>query len=224
MKLIFLGNSLVEGKYGGDFVAAVAKRLPKHTVINAGKSGSTILNLLKRLDDVLAHEPDGIFVVCGGNDAISHSQPQTRHYYEQVQKVPGGEVTPELYARGIRDLLTQIQLAHVLAWVALAPLEYNLETAQAIQQYNALTAEVAHAANIPVLDLAARLSPAHIPARPALTQADINLIGKRINSGWSDYAAERERGGYTYTFDGLHFTPETAQQAAEWIVTFLELD
>ena len=104
MKIAFLGNSLVEGSYGGNFVAQVAARLPQHTLINAGQNGNTILNLLGRLDDLLAQEPEIVFVFCGGNDAISNSQPETRRYYERVMKVPGGVVTPDQFRNHFREL------------------------------------------------------------------------------------------------------------------------
>jgi lysophospholipase L1-like esterase len=223
MKIAFLGNSLVEGSYGGNFVAEVAALLPNHTVINAGRNGSTILNLLRRLDDVLEQEPDGVFVLCGGNDAISYYQPDTRRYYEQVQGVPGGVITPELYMQSYRDLLTRIQLAHALAWVALAPVEYSPETVAAMQHYNGLARAVAQRLNVPILDLMAAFAPQHFQPRESLSLKTINLIGQRIASGWADYEAERQRGGYTYTFDGLHLTPQSAKQVARLVLEFLAL-
>lgn len=223
MKIVFLGDSLTWGGYGGNFVAEVTKLLPQHQIINAGIGGNTVHNLLNRVDDVLSEEPDGIFVMVGGNDAISFSQPETRRYYEQVQKVPGGIVTPEQFSQTYRDLLTHIQLAHVLAWVGLEPGEYNLEVVAAIQQYNGRAREAAESLNVPVLDLMVHFpTQDHLPPRPPLTQADINLIGKRSSSGWSDYETERQRGGYTFTFDGLHVTPEAAKKMAAIIVDFLD--
>ncbi len=223
MKLIFLGDSLTWGGYGGDLVAEVAVLLPEHTIVNEGVGGNTVLNLLERLDDVLAQDPDGIFIMVGGNDAISYSQPATRRYYEQVQHVPDGCVRPEQFAQGYRDLLTRIQVAHVLAWVGLEPAEYNPETVAAMRQYNDLARDTARSLNVPVMDLMERLPPGNVPARPALSQAEINLIGKRVNLGWSDYEAEQQRGGYHFTFDGLHLTPDIARLVARWIVEFLEL-
>jgi len=222
MKLVFLGNSLVEGSYGGNFVAGVARRLPKHTIINAGHGGNTIINLLNRLDSVLELNPDGIFVMCGGNDAISYSQPETRNYYRRAQKVPGGVVTPDMFARYYRDLLTHIQLAHVQAWVGLPPIEYNPEVVATLKQYNELARDAADSLNIPVLDLFAHFVPEHVPPRPPLNRDFINRIGQRMRSGWSDYDAERQRGGFTFTFDGIHFTPEAAERAADLIVEFLK--
>lgn len=221
MHITFLGNSLVEGRYGGSFVKAAADHLPSHTITNAGVSGSTILNIAARLEGVLADQPDGVFLVCGGNDAISYSQPATRRYYEQAQGVPGGMVPPDVFARSYRDVLLRLQMAHVLAWVGLGQAEYNPAVVTAMTQYNALAREAAASLNIPVLDLTAELVPASVPDRPPLSVASINLIGQRMRSGWQDYEAERVRGGYTFTFDGLHLTPSAAQSVGERAAAFI---
>ncbi len=218
-----MGDSLTWGKYGGDFVAQVAHLLPEHTITNAGVGGFTILNLLAGLDDVLAAAPDLIFVMVGGNDALSSLFPALRPYYRQVHKVADGFVPPEVFARAYRDLLTRIQLAHVQAAVGLPPAEYNPEVAAIIEQYNNLAREAAASFNIPLLDVMARFKPAYIPERPPLTMADINLIGARVRDNWDDYETEREQGGYSFTFDGLHLTPEAAHQLAIWIAEFLAL-
>ncbi len=223
MKIAFLGNSLVEGSYGGNFVAEVAARLPQHTIINAGQNGNTIFNLLARLDALLEQEPDAVMVFCGGNDAISYSQPETRRYYERVMKVPNGSVTPDDFRTAFRDLLTRIQAAQVVATVGLSPMEQNPTVVEAMRQYNGIAADVCRSLNVPTLDLISAMNPAQIPDRPALSQATINLIGQRVTSGWNDYESERQRGGYTYSFDGLHLTPEAAKQVAAMVVEFLDL-
>ena len=43
MRIVFLGDSLTWGQYGGDFVAEVAKRLPEHETLNAGVGGDTVV-------------------------------------------------------------------------------------------------------------------------------------------------------------------------------------
>jgi lysophospholipase L1-like esterase len=221
MKLLFLGDSLTWGGYGGSFVAEVAKRLPDHTIVNAGEGGNTVINLLNRLDSVLEQEPDGVFVMVGGNDAISYSQSETRKYYRRVQKIPDGIVTPEIFAQNYRDLLTRIQLAHVQTWVGLPPVEYNPEVVAAVRQYNELARDAASSLNIPVLDLMAQLMSEIIPQRPPLNQEFINRIGQREKSGWSDFEAEQQRGGFTFTFDGLHLTPEAARRIGQLVTEFL---
>ncbi len=223
MKLVFLGDSLTWGHYGGNYVAEVAALLPEHSIMNAGEGGNTVVNLLRRLDTALAQEPDGLFVMVGGNDTISYSQPATRPYYAQVQKIPAGMITPEQFAQTYRDLLTQLQLAHIQTWVGLENTDYSPQLAAAFAQFNGLAADAARSFNIPVLDFNHHFPASALQHRPPLSLDSINLIGRRINAGWADYDAERARGGYTYTFDGLHWMPDTARQAAKFIVEFLRL-
>lgn len=222
MRIVFLGDSLTWGGYGGNYVDEVQKRLPDDEIINAGVGGNTVLNLLERLEsDVLVREPDGVFVMIGGNDSISYVQPKTRPYYKQVQKVPDGGVDPDLFAETYRELLYQLQLAHVQTWMGLPPKEYNPATVEAMEQYNTLAAEVARSFNVPTLDLMAHFKPDHIPDRPEIDIGFIERIGKNIASGWKDYQAEQKRGGYVFTFDGLHLMPNAAKRMGELAAEFI---
>ncbi len=221
MKLICLGDSLTQGIYGGSYVNALARLMPEHTIINAGRNGDTVISLLERLDDVLAQSPDGIFLMVGGNDAISYAQPKVRSYYRKSQGLSEGFVSPEQFSAAYRDLLLQLQIAGVLVWVGLPPNEYNPAVVNALRQYNALAQEAALALSIPVHDFMADFVPAHLPNRPDLDLKTIALIGARESSGWHDYQKARLEGGYTFTFDGLHLMPESAEQMARLLARFL---
>jgi len=224
MRIVFLGDSLTWGGYGGSYVAEIEKQHTDHEIINAGVGGNTVLNLLERVEkDVIEREPDGVFVMVGGNDSTSYTQPQTRKYYEQVQKVPDGIVTPQMFAEAYRELLNKLNLAFIQTWVGLPPKEYNPATVNAMREFNEITSDICRSMNIPTLDLMAHFKPDHIPDRPEIDMKFINLIGKRGAKGWDDYEAEQERGGFTYTFDGLHFTPESAKEAAHLIADFIGL-
>lgn len=222
-KLIFLGDSLTRGAYGGDFVAEVARRLPSYDIVNMGVGGSTVLNLLNRLASVIAEEPDGVFVMVGGNDSISYSQPDTRPYYRKSQGVPDGVVTPDRFAEAYREILSQLQLHHIQTWVGLPPKEYSPETVASQRHYNRIAAEIARTMNIPTLDLMAHFVPEDhsITPRPPIDIGLITKIGQRSANGWNDYETERRRLGFTYTFDGIHIMPETAPLFADLIVPFI---
>jgi hypothetical protein len=77
--------------------------------------------------------------------------------------------------------------------------------------------------NIETLDFMAHFVPNSIPRRPPLGLPAINLIGERTRTGWADYETERQAGGYTFTFDGLHIMPEVASEMADQIIDLLEL-
>lgn len=222
MKIAFLGDSLTWGGYGGDFVAHIAAMLPEHEIINAGVGGNTVVNLLRRVHDVIAQAPDIIFVMVGGNDCVSYIYPQVRGYYKKSQNLESGFVSPDEYASTYRDLLTEIQLHHIQPVVGIAPTEYNRELLQARQVYHDLAREAAASMNIPLLDLTERFQVDHIPQRPAVNLKFIQTIGEHVASGWDDYETERQKYGYTYTFDGMHLTPAAAQQFAAEIVAFLK--
>lgn len=224
MRIVFLGDSLTWGGYGGDFVAEVARLLPQHEIINAGNGGDTVVNLLNRLDKVLELQPDAVFVMVGGNDAISYSQPKTRTYYRRRGGAPpDGAMTLDLFTRSYRDLLTQLQAHHIHTWVGLEPAEHNPDVVAAQRRFNEQACEVAEALRVPVLDLFALLVPDTVSEHPPLSMDTIRLIGERSGTDWNDYETERRQGGFTYSFDGMHLTPETANRIAQEIVKFLQV-
>ncbi|MBE0689291.1 MAG: hypothetical protein IH587_04120, partial [Anaerolineae bacterium] len=192
MRIVCLGDSLTWGGYGGNYVEVLARLRPEHTFINAGVGGDTVLNLLRRLEgDVLRHSPDAVFVMVGGNDAISYIYPATRRYYLQAKQIAEGYVTPDQFEQNYRDLLTRLQLAHVLPWVGLQPSEYNRTLVDVLQQFNDRAAIAARAHNIPTLDLMQPLTPSTLTERPPFTMDDINLIGRRVKAHWDDYETAR---------------------------------
>ena len=79
-----------------------------------------------------------------------------------------------------------------------------------------------HVRENPTLAPKIECTPDFIPERPELDMRYIFLIGNRVKQRWDDYAAEQERGGYAYSFDGVHFTPETAQAVGETVATFIQ--
>lgn len=222
MKIVFLGDSLTWGGYGGNFVEEARRLLPEHTLINAGEGGNTVINLLRRVDrDVLSHQPDAVFIMVGGNDAISYSQPKTRSYYRQAQDIEDGFVSPEQFEAGYRDLLTALHLAHVVTWVGLEPSEYNSTVTATLRDYNERLREIARSFNVPVLDLMGELTPPNIPERPPLDIGFILTIGRREQTGWNAFEQAQREGGYSFSFDGLHLTPAAAAHIAARIAAFI---
>jgi len=223
MRLVFLGDSLTWGGYGGNWVDEVARLLPAIQIVNAGVGGDTVVNLQRRLPGVLEqHRPDALFVMVGGNDAVSYTMPAVRPYYRSSKGLqPDGIVSPDLFASTYRELLSELLLHHVQPFVGLPPTEYNAVLVEVRRQYNQLAQDVAQSLGVPVLDLATPFTPSNPIEREPVTMAFIREIGQRGASGWQDFEAERARFGYTYTFDGMHLLPETAPLFAEKIVAFL---
>ena len=190
--------------------------------ITAGVGGDTVVNLLRRVDDVLdEHEPDAMFVMVGGNDNVSYSQPATRGYYRKSKQLEKGYITPDEHAAAYRDLLTRISLAYVQPLVGLSPAEYSRALVASRAEFTQRARDVAEALNVPVLDLDAVFTPDEPIEREPVNIHFISQIGARSATDWDDFEAERQKWGYTYTFDGMHILPETAPQFADHIVPFL---
>ena len=223
MRIVFIGDSLTWGGYGGNFVDIVAGRLPEHVIINAGVGGDTVVNMLRRVDDVIEeHKPDAAFCMVGGNDAVSYSQPETRPYYRKSKRIEQGFVSPDDHAEAYRELLQRLQLAFVMPMIGLSPTEYSADLVAARAEYSTRVREIAHSLNVPLLDLDAPFTPAQPIERPPVNLMFIQTIGDNIAQGWADYETERQKWGYTYTFDGMHLTPQSAEAFADLIVPFLQ--
>lgn len=222
MKLICFGDSLTAGSYGGSYVKAMRALTPDIKIINGGVGGDTVINLQHRLEsDVLDKQPDSVFLMIGGNDAISYSQPKTRSYYRNAKGIPDGVVTPDMFAAAYRDVLMHLHLAGIVVHVGCAPVEYSPTVVETFRQYHALAKEAASAYNVPVLDMLDMFLPQHVPARPDLDINTILTIGAREKRGWTDFETARAEGGFTFTFDGLHFMPEAAARIGRLISDFV---
>ncbi|HEX2908972.1 MAG TPA: GDSL-type esterase/lipase family protein [Phototrophicaceae bacterium] len=221
MKIVFFGDSLTQGTFGVSYVAKVAAALPRLQLINAGVNGDTSLNLCRRVAKaVLAHQPDGVVVMIGVNDAMTFGEPGSRAYYRFVKRVPGGLITPAVFRENMRILLGKLVAAGVRVWVVLPPLEYSPASLAAMRAMNAAAQTVCQEFNLPTLDLLARLVTAPVPPRPAISYRTYqhNL---RVALGYQQFDRLRDQGGFIYSFDGLHLTEAGAQIVADEMVHFL---
>jgi lysophospholipase L1-like esterase len=222
MKIVFFGDSLTWGGYGGNFVDVITRLLPNHTIINEGVGGDTVVNLYQRYESIIdKHQPDALFVMVGGNDAASYSMPDTQIYYRSNKKIPNGIVTPEIFESTYRDLLTELQLNHIITFMGLAPTEYNPKLKATKHQYNQLAQAVASSLNITVLDLETPFATESIPDREPVNLKFIQDIGYRTSSSWDDFETERKKYGYTHTFDGMHLMPSSAEKMGKLVAEFI---
>jgi lysophospholipase L1-like esterase len=70
MKIAFLGDSLTEGWPGAAYFPLLARRLPRHELLNLGRAGDTVLDLRRRVTQVGLGAVDLAFIWVGVNDAV----------------------------------------------------------------------------------------------------------------------------------------------------------
>jgi lysophospholipase L1-like esterase len=224
MKIVFFGDSLTQGTYGVNYVNKVAAQMPGHHFMNEGINGDTSLNLYKRLErDVLSHKPDGVLIMVGINDAVSHAEPGSRPYYRFYKRVHGGQISPIAFRENLRTIIMKLRFAQIKVWLVLPPVETRPTVVTVLRQMNASAADLGREYQLPVLDLMAQMTPAEVPDRPAvqlIPAMQRNLI-RYLTLKPADYDRLRDADGYHYSFDGIHLTENSAQTMANAITNFL---
>ena len=71
MKIAFLGDSLTEGWPGAAFLPLLGGRFPEHRLINLGRAGDGVADLLRRLPHQDPGPVDLVVLWIGVNDAVS---------------------------------------------------------------------------------------------------------------------------------------------------------
>ena len=68
--IAFLGDSLTEGRPGAAYFPLLQKRLPRHELLNLGRAGDTVADLLRRVTRRGLDPVDLAFIWVGVNDAV----------------------------------------------------------------------------------------------------------------------------------------------------------
>ncbi len=145
-KIVFLGDSITQaavspGGYIQILDAAISDE--RATLIGAGISGHKVPDLQKRLEtDVLAHDPDLVFIYIGIND-VWHSQ-------------SGNGTSKEDYESGLRDLISRIEARGakvILATPTLIGEQRENELDTMLEEYAAISRRVAKETGVHLCDL-----------------------------------------------------------------------
>ena len=70
MQIAFLGDSLTEGWPGTAYFPLLQMRLPRHELLNLGRAGDTVADLLRRMAYRGLDPVDLAFIWVGANDAV----------------------------------------------------------------------------------------------------------------------------------------------------------
>jgi lysophospholipase L1-like esterase len=70
MVIAFLGDSLTEGRPGAAYFPLLQERLPRRDLLNLGRAGDTIVDLLRRVTHRGLDPVDAAFIWVGVNDAV----------------------------------------------------------------------------------------------------------------------------------------------------------
>ncbi|HEX6123444.1 MAG TPA: GDSL-type esterase/lipase family protein [Ktedonobacterales bacterium] len=240
MRIVFLGDSLTEGRDGASYLAVLRRRAAEEAaprgveLVNAGVGGDTVLNLLRRVPvDVVPLAPAWVVVLIGVNDAttaLARRRPPTmrtlatRRYFQREKHIRGA-VTPARYTDGLR-LLVETLRARTAARIALCTPPTIGESLAArswrlLDQYAAAVRLVADERGCALIEVHAAFARAlaALPPRPLATRLLGPLRARALPSG--DFEAIARARGLTYTYDGVHLTAAGAALVAETLYAWL---
>jgi len=192
MEIAFLGDSLTEGRPGAAYFPLLQMRLPRHELLNLGRAGDTVADLLRRMAHRGLDPVDLAFIWVGANDAVMDA------WGAVGDEAGGGWGWPERLAR-IRDdyqRLVEWTAARTSRIVCVRPIV--LETDGSVWQERADE----------LGDVVAQLAGAQ--------------DGRRALDLHPAFAAARDAGAGPFTGDGIHFTDAGAVVVAAAFAAVIE--
>ncbi|MCJ7622674.1 MAG: GDSL-type esterase/lipase family protein, partial [Anaerolineaceae bacterium] len=117
--LVCMGDSITRGNVSANYVHILSQRLFERDfiLVNAGINAELTYNLLQRLDEIIACEPDYITILIGTNDADGTLSEATASRQMRQMKLPQ-KSTSAWFESNLQKIITELQ-THTEAKIAL---------------------------------------------------------------------------------------------------------
>jgi lysophospholipase L1-like esterase len=227
-----MGDSITRGNVSANYVHILSQRLFERDfiLVNAGINAELSYNLLQRLDEIIACEPDYITILIGTNDADGTLSEATASRQMRQMKLPQ-KSTSAWFESNLQKIITELQ-THTEAKIALLsiPPIGELNTLQAFEtskQFSEISRAVAGNADVVYLPLHEEMT-AYIhehPGSPKFPFEDmLNVMWKGIFQHYFLFRRYEEisaRNGFSLLTDYLHLNETAAGMVADLIEDFV---
>jgi len=230
--LVCIGDSITHGRVSYDYVKLVRDDLaPKGiAVVNAGINSETAWNVLNRVDDIIACNPDYITILIGTNDANGAFSPVVAK--RQAKEVGIPQAPDEAWFRENLTKLCETLKSGTKAKIALLSIPpigeepEHLAFRQA-QKFSAVIKDVAQKEGVTYIPLNEKLTEMLIASghKPRFSYSPEDLvmyrsIARHIFLG-QDFEKISEIHGYYLLTDHLHLNGRSARAVADLIEGFI---
>jgi len=230
--VICAGDSLTQGNTSANYVEMLRQRCGKggYEFVNAGINGDLAYNLMKRLDYIIACQPDMVTILIGTNDVNATYNEEWYKRYKRGQKLPQ-RPSKSWYRHNlelIADRLSRETNARVVL-LSMPMLGEDLGSGmnQRVRDYNSVVKETAEKKGVEYLPLHEKLIALlnenhHQPAEPY--RGDINIMFRAIwhhylkRKSWDQISAEN---GLHLMTDHIHLNSHGAAVIADLIAGIL---
>ncbi|MCP5100559.1 MAG: hypothetical protein GY943_33840 [Chloroflexi bacterium] len=223
--ILFIGDSITEGKNGYSFVRLLQQDFPDYQFTNLGVGGDTLFGIMNRLFDALAQrfDYDCIVLEAGFNDLILPQMRQMNGIYRQLAKlIPmRGSVPAEntaVFSHTLHTTLTKLKTLYdgpiIITTISCLGEDSTSQLNDKRRELNAEIRQAAASFDIQLADVEPRFD-AVLQNRPTNNL----FLGNIFSMLWLDPLYSRKRTGVTtlsqrrgthLTIDGVHLNYEGA--------------
>jgi lysophospholipase L1-like esterase len=158
LRVVCVGDSITQGQVSVDYVGLLRKRLPSesYVLVNRGVGGDFAYNILQRLDQVVADEPDHVMVLAGTNDANASLSAGSRRLMTWIKRLPTMP-TPQWFRDNLSEIVRRLR-QRTDARIALLSLPVIGEDLDSVPmrraaEYSAIVREIAATHDVTYLPL-----------------------------------------------------------------------
>jgi acyl-CoA thioesterase I len=228
--VVCVGDSLTAGQLSADWVGLLANRLGPagYEFVNAGVNSQLAWNVLQRLDEVIACDPDVVTLLVGSNDVLATLSPAHEARHRRYQRLPR-RPTLEWYLDNVDRILDRVEAETRarLVVLELPPIGEDLDSEpnRRVERYNTALRERCERRDVPCLPLHQRLAdmlPAghRAPAGAGATGPMVTAAARRLllRQDWDTISAAQ---GLRLLTDHVHLNPTAAAVVADLVTEAL---
>ncbi|HAX73564.1 MAG TPA: SGNH/GDSL hydrolase family protein [Firmicutes bacterium] len=231
--VVCVGDSNTQGSLAFNYVEELPKLLPsnKFEFVNAGINGDLAYNVLERIDEIVACQPDYIILMIGSNDIIATLNKLNEMRYERKKHLP---IKPNVewfisnLTEVIQVLKTRTQAKIALVSIPVISEDLLSEPFQRSIKYSEEIRELANREGITYLPLNEQqveylLKHHKQPGEPYDSSLLVYFLPAFkhyvLKKSWDDISAER---GLSLTVDTVHQNSKAARMLEQLVLSFLE--
>jgi acyl-CoA thioesterase I len=229
--VVCAGDSLTHGNGSANYVDILTEQFAEngYDFVNGGVNGQLAWNILQRLDDIIACQPDYVTLLVGTNDVNATFDQSWEDQYRKAQKLPE-KPTLEWYSQNIESIIQRLQSETdaQLALLSLPMLGEDLDSEMngKINAYNVSLKAIATEKNVAFIDLHAKLvamlssdrtAPPYEGKKDTLFKAMLKHY--LLRKSWDTVS---EDNGFQILTDYIHLNDKGAKVIAELIGDFLQ--
>ena len=230
--VVCFGDSITRGQVSANYVELLEERLDKgeYRFVNCGVNNDFSYNLLERVDQVIALQPQVVTILIGTNDVIATLDAVGLEVGLLIKRLPQPPGL-EWYRANVEETVERLKAGtHIHIGLASIPLlgeDLDSLPIQRVKGYNEVLKEIASRKRVEYIQVFERQAEVIMTTRPdkgrayqGELQLSVELLASRFLLNES-YDSISKREGFTLLTDGVHMNNQGAQIIAHEIETFI---